>query len=33
MRKLSILIMAFIAMTSAAGNLVKAVDRSNLDVK
>ena len=31
MRKLSILIMAFIAMTSAAGNLVKAVDRSNLD--
>ena len=31
MRKITILIMAFIAMTSAAGNLVKAVDRSNLD--
>ena len=31
MRKITILIMALIAMTSAAGNLVKAVDRSNLD--
>ncbi len=32
MRKITILIMAFIAMTSAAGNLEKAVDRSNLDL-
>ena len=31
MRKITILFMALVAMTSAAGNLVKAVDRSNLD--
>ena len=32
MRKITILIMAFIAMTSVAGNIEKAVDRSNLDL-
>ena len=31
MRKITILFMALVAMTSAAGNLNKAVDRSNLD--
>lgn len=31
MRKISLIIMALVAMTSAAGNLEKAVDRSNLD--
>ena len=31
MKKITILFMALVAMTSAAGNLNKAVDRSNLD--
>ena len=31
MRRLTLLFMALVAMTSAAGNLQKAVDRSNLD--
>ena len=32
MRKITVLFMALVAMTSVAGNLVKAVDRDNLDL-